>query len=253
MPLTFRAASDCPEPSRRIAEGLVARGLASIEEQDPGGLVLTCGSEGLTLTARGAGQPLSLHLDFVRGPQGYRLAHAGQAREDLIRALGRLPGGSTVIDASTGLGRDSLVLAARGFQVTALERHPILAALFSDALQRAAEHAALGPLLARLDFHQADAGEWLAKRDLLFDAAVFDPMFPPRRKDAAVKKEMQIVHQLLGANADPDAPAMLATLRRHVRRRVVVKRPLHAPHLGGLTPAQELRGRSTRFDIYLPG
>jgi 16S rRNA (guanine1516-N2)-methyltransferase len=253
MPLTFRPASDCPEPSRGIAEALIARGLISIEEQDPGGLVLTCGPGGLALTARGEDQPLSLHLDFARGPQGYRLAHTGQVREDLIRALGRLPRGSTVIDASTGLGRDSLVLAARGFQVSALERHAILAALFSDALQRAAEHAALGPLLARLDFHQADAGEWLAENDLLFDAAVFDPMFPPRRKDAAVKKEMQIVHQLLGANADPDAPAMLATLRRHVRRRVVVKRPLHAPHLGGLTPAHELRGRSTRFDIYLPG
>ena len=253
MPLTFRPASDCPEPSRGIVEALIVRGLVSREEQDPGGLVLTCGPQGLALTGRGGNRPLSLHLDFVRGPQGYRLAHAGQAREDLVRALGRLPGGSTVIDASTGLGRDSLVLAARGFQVIALERHPILAALFSDALQRAAGHAALDPLLARLDFHQADAGEWLAKNDLLFDAAVFDPMFPPRRKDAAVKKEMQIVHQLLGANADPDAPATLATLRRHVRRRVVVKRPLHAPHLGNLTPAHELRGRSTRFDIYLPG
>jgi 16S rRNA (guanine1516-N2)-methyltransferase len=253
MPLTFRPAGDCPEPSREIVEGLIARGLASLEEQNPGGLVLTCGPEGLALTVGGVNQPLTLHLDFVRGPQGYRLAHAGQAREDLIRALGRLPRGSTVLDASTGLGRDSLVLAARGYRVIALERHPILAALFSDALQRAAEHAALGPLLARLDFHQADVGEWLAQNDLLFDAAVFDPMFPPRRKDAAVKKGMQIVHRLLGANADPDAPATLAILRRHVRRRVVVKRPLHASHLGNQAPAHELRGRSTRFDIYLPG
>lgn len=253
MALTFRPGSDCPEPSQGIADMLIARGLASREEQDPDGLVLTCGPMGLTLTARGTDQPLSLHLDFVRGPQGYRLAHAGQAREDLIRALGRLPRGSTVLDASTGLGRDSLVLAARGFQVSALERHPILAALFSDALQRAARHPALESVLARLDFHLADARAWLAQNDLLFDAAIFDPMFPPRRKDAAVKKEMQIVHRLLGANADPDAPATLAVLRRHVRRRVLVKRPLHAPHLGGLTPAHELRGRSTRFDIYLPG
>jgi 16S rRNA (guanine1516-N2)-methyltransferase len=252
MPLTFRPASDCPERARRIGEALIASGLASMEEKDPGGLVLACGPEGLTLTTRGADQPLSLHLDFVRGPQGYRLAHAGQAREDLIRALGRLPRSSTVIDASTGLGRDALVLAARGYRVIALERHPILAALLSDALQRAAEHPALEPVLARLHFRQADASEWLAENDMLFDAAVFDPMFPPRRKDAAVKKEMQVLHRLLGANPDPDAPATLAALRRHVRRRVVVKRPLHAPHLGDQTPAHELRGRSTRFDIYLP-
>ncbi len=252
MPVTFQPAWDCPESSRGIAEALIARGLTSREEPDPGGLVLTCGPEGLALTAREGDQALSLHLDLVRGPQGYRLAHAGQAREDLIRALGRLPRGSTVLDASTGLGRDSLVLAARGYRVIALERHPILAALFSDALQRAARHPALESVLAHLDFHPADAGAWLAENDLLFDAAVFDPMFPPRRKDAAVKKEMQVLQRLLGVNADPDAPATLAALRRRVRRRVVVKRPLHAPHLGGQTPAHALRGRSIRFDIYLP-
>jgi 16S rRNA (guanine1516-N2)-methyltransferase len=252
MPLTFRATADCDEAARRLAESLIARGLAIREGPGTDGLELSCGPDGLTLTATRPGQPLGLHLDFLRGRQGYRLAHAGQSREDLVRALGRLPRDSTVLDASAGLGRDSLVLAARGFQVIALERHPVLAALLADALARAATHPPLHSVLSRLEFRQVDAAEWLAGSGKKVDAAVFDPMFPSRGKDAAVKKEMQVLHRLLGSNADPDAPATLAVLRRHVRRRVVVKRPLHAPHLGGEPPAHEVRGRSTRFDIYLP-
>jgi 16S rRNA (guanine1516-N2)-methyltransferase len=252
MRLTFRATADCDEAARRLAESLIARGLATREGHGTDGLELSCSPEGLTLTATGPGPALAMHLDFVRGRQGYRLAHAGHSREDLVRALGRLPTGSTILDASAGLGRDSLVLAARGFKVIALERHPVLGALLADALARAATHPPLKSVLARLELRQADAGEWLAASGVQVDAAVFDPMFPPRSKDAAVKKEMQVLHRLLGASADPDAPATLAVLRRHVRRRVVVKRPLHAPHLGGETPAHELRGRSTRFDIYLP-
>jgi 16S rRNA (guanine1516-N2)-methyltransferase len=242
----------CSQCARRLGEELIASGLATTGDSPPGSLELTCGPEGLTLTARGAGEGLNLHLDFVRGPQGYRLAHAGQSREDLVRALGRLPAGSTVLDASTGLGRDSLLLAARGFQVIALERHPVLAALLTEALERAGDHPALQPLIARIDFEQADARAWLNKNDTRFDAAIFDPMFPPRSKDAAVKKEMQVLHRLLGPDADPDALETLETLRNRVRRCVVVKRPLHAPHLGTQPPSRTLRGRSTRFDVYLP-
>jgi 16S rRNA (guanine1516-N2)-methyltransferase len=252
MALTFRATEDCDEAARRLAESLIARRLAVTEGTGTDGLELRCGPEGLTLTATGPGRPLALHLDFLRGRQGYRLAHAGQSREDLVRALGRLARDSTILDASAGLGRDSLVLAARGFRVIALERHPVLGALLADALARAGTHPPLQSVLARLEFRQADAAQWLTETGARVDAAVFDPMFPPRAKDAAVKKEMQVLHRLLATNADSDAPATLAVLRRHVRRRVVVKRPLHAPHLGDEAPAHEVRGRSTRFDIYLP-
>ncbi len=250
--LTFRMAGGCSQCARRLGEELVASGLATTDDSLPGRLELTCGPEGLTLTVPGAGDGLNLHLDFVRGPQGYRLAHAGQTREELARALGRLPAGSTVIDASAGLGRDSLLLAARGFRVIALERHPVLAALLNEALARADEHPRLQPLLARLDFLHADACTWLNENDTRADAAIFDPMFPPRGKDAAVKKEMQVLHRLLGPHPDQDAPATLEALRSRVQRCVVVKRPLHAPYLGAQPPSREIRGRSTRFDVYLP-
>ena len=252
FPLKFRINQGCRQYARRLGEELVASGLATADGSPPGALELNCGPDGLTLTVPGVGEGLNLHLDFVRGPQGYRLAHAGQAREELVRALGRLPAGSTVIDASAGLGRDSLLLAARGFQVIALERHPVLAVLLTEALDRAGEHPGLLPWIARLNLIHADAFTFLNENDTQADAAIFDPMFPPRSKNAAVKKEMRVLHRLLGPDADPDAAATLEALRGRVQRCVVVKRPLHAPYLGDQPPARELRGRSTRFDVYLP-
>jgi len=220
------------------------------EEED---LELVCGSEGLELVAhQGTESALALNIDLTGGTRGYRQARAARSREDLVRALGRLPRGSQVLDASAGLGRDAMVLAAWGFAVVALERNPVLAALLTDALERASGHEALRAALARIDLQQGDAREWLSRHGRVFDAAVFDPMFPPRRKDAQVKKDMRVLHRLLGADADPDAPETLAVLLRHVRHCVVVKRPLHAPCLGDLKPARSLRGRSTRFDVYLP-
>lgn len=254
VPLTIRRDAGCEEAAwdRVVAYG-IGEATSPPDPEAPESLQLTCGPRGLSLLAhRPQGEALVLHLDFVHGKQGYRLAHATQTREELARALGHLPRGARILDASGGLGRDSLVLAARGFEVTILERHPVLAALLADALRRAHTHEPLRTTLDRIEFVHADACSWLERHETAFDAAVFDPMFPARVKDAAVKKEMRILQQLLGPDADTDAYSTLVCLRRHVRRRVVVKRPLHAPALGDQAPAYALRGRSIRFDAYLP-
>ena len=75
-----------------------------------------------------------------------------------------------------------------------------------------------------------------------------DPMFPEKRKNAAPKKEMAAFHFLVGADADADALLPLAL--QVAQRRVVVKRPRHAPVLAGVKPSLVLEGESTRFDIY---
>lgn len=253
VPVPFRVTAECPAPSRRLVEALLERGQITAGATGRPDLELICGANGLTLVAQPASGPaLELNIDLVGGPRGYRHVRAPRAREDLVRALGRLPRDSRIIDASAGLARDALVLAARGFEVVAIERNPVIAALLRDAMERAAGHPALSASLTRVSLVQADVRDLLSGDDRMFDAAVFDPMFPPRRKDAEVRKEMRVLHQLLGANPDPDAPETLKALLACVRRCVVVKRPLHAPAVGGLQPARSLRGRSTRFDVYLP-
>jgi 16S rRNA (guanine1516-N2)-methyltransferase len=253
VPVRLLATADCRPASYRLAQNLLALGAITTEEPGEPGLELVCAGDGLRLCAYPeSGTAIDLHIDLAGGTRGYRHRRAAGSKEDLVRALGRLRRDSQVLDASAGLGRDALVLAAWGFEVVALERHALLAALLADAMERASAHEALRAALARVDLRHGDVREWLSRHGRIFDAAVFDPMFPSRRKDAEVKKEMQVLHRLLGADSDPDAPETLTALLRHVRHCVVVKRPLHAPVIGDLEPARSLRGRSTRFDVYLP-
>ncbi len=211
-------------------------------------LALELNASGLTLIRDTSRPPLRLHLDFTAGRQGYRLAHSQQQREGLVRALGQPPQGALIVDASAGLGRDALLLAARGYRVMAWERHPVVYQLLADALERASRHPALTDSIRRIHLY---AGPYdpsqTTERPI---AGVFDPMFPERAKRAAVKKEMQLLQALMPTRPDADAAQTLAQLRAHVERRVVVKRPLQAPPLGPDPPHGSVRGKSVRFDIY---
>jgi 16S rRNA (guanine1516-N2)-methyltransferase len=75
-----------------------------------------------------------------------------------------------------------------------------------------------------------------------------DPMFPERKKSAAVKKEMIHLQQIVGEDRDSDQlfEAALAA----GAHRVVVKRSRHAPHLSGQKPPLVFEGKSCRFDVY---
>jgi len=85
-------------------------------------------------------------------------------------------------------------------------------------------------------------------KDAKPDVVYLDPMFPEKRKTAAVKKDMAAFHTLVGS--DDDADALLPLALQAARYRVVVKRPRHAPHLDNCKPGMVLEGESTRFDIY---
>ncbi len=79
-----------------------------------------------------------------------------------------------------------------------------------------------------------DARQIAATRLQDVDVIYLDPMFPPRTKSAAVKKEMALFQMLLEHSADPqDADALLQWALRQDAARVVVKRPAKAPHAGG--------------------
>jgi 16S rRNA (guanine1516-N2)-methyltransferase len=75
-----------------------------------------------------------------------------------------------------------------------------------------------------------------------------DPMFPGRNKSAAVKKEMQVFHHLVGPDAD--ASELLAAALGRARQRVVVKRPRLADPVAGPPPDHVLEGVRNRFDLY---
>jgi len=241
----------CRAPARAAeAEALATRLTLPRAETVPrqaGRVALVFTDERLEARLTGANAPGPVYADFVAGATARRARQAGQASEGLLRAAGaRQATTPEVIDATAGLGGDAWLLAAVGCRVHLIERHPAVAALLADGLDRARRAPATAAIADRLTLTRAEAQAVLAATTA--DTVTLDPMHPPRRKSAAVRKEMQLLHALVGA--DTDDAHLLPAARAAARERVVVKRPLRGPALAGPAPSGRIAGRATRFDIY---
>ena len=65
---------------------------------------------------------------------------AGKLSGELLVRAAKIKGKEgllTAVDATAGLGEDSLLLAAAGFQVILCERNPVVYELLRDAVRRA--------------------------------------------------------------------------------------------------------------------
>lgn len=194
-----------------------------------------------------------VYVDMVEGKAGYRLRSQEGRKQPLGRAIGLKPGyHPRVIDGTAGLGRDGLILATLGCQVTMIERSPIVAALLHDGLDRASHDPSVGPIVReRIRLVQADTASYLTQLtgDQRPDVVYLDPMYPHRNKTALVKKEMRAFRAIVGE--DPDAGAMLQAALQCALRRVAVKRPKGAEALPGPKPSATVESPNTRYDIYL--
>lgn len=214
------------------------------------GFVLQLGAEGLQLLELGPHAPGPLSVDFVRGASAHRRLQGGGNGQMIAKALGIQPGiRPEILDATAGLGRDSFVLAQLGCNVTLIERHPVIAALLADGLQRARLDPEVGPIIERMHLRPGNAIELMSAWEGNPPQVIYvDPMFPHREKSSLVKKEMSMLRPLVGD--DLDAPALLEAALALATHRVVVKRPRKAPSIAGLKPGYVLEGKSSRFDIY---
>ncbi|MEM9417825.1 MAG: class I SAM-dependent methyltransferase [Planctomycetota bacterium] len=201
------------------------------------------------------GHPLSGgHGVFADLPQLDTTSPAGRSlKTPLLKAVGinKRSGAARprVLDATAGLGEDSWLLAAAGCSVTAVERHPIVHALLADALQRArliepdiTERITLTDCADAADVLQSLAGSEQ------YEVVLIDPMFPgsPRRKTTE-RKPMRVLRWLVGEDADADR--LLDWAMQAAARRVVIKRPKHAPHLAGVEPVAVHTGKGLRFEV----
>jgi 16S rRNA (guanine1516-N2)-methyltransferase len=218
-------------------------GLLRSDENPTAKWRLSVSLDRITIRPAHASDGSPLHLETGRSKLGQRLL--GARRDDpLPRACGlhRRPTPPRVVDATAGLGRDSLVLAHLGCRVDALEREPALA--FVTHLL-----AAACGVRDRLTVHRTDAIAWLgalaeAERP---DVVYLDPMFE-EHGSAQVKRDMQICRLLAGPAEAPEP--LLAAARAAARERVVVKRHHGAAELApGVSFA--VPGERIRFDVYL--
>ncbi len=237
------------EPAEAAA--LAARlGLPLVHSREEAGsaLLLRAGADGLALESEGQTMRCDLARMLPRLRQknlsGELLVHAAR-----IRGLDRAP---TAVDATAGLGEDSLLLAAAGFSVRMYERNPVIAALLKDALRRAAETPQLCEIISRMELVEADSLTEMPRLAQIPDLIFLDPMFPTREKSALVKKKFQLLHCLELPCAQEEALLQAAFLASP--RKIVVKRPPKGPYLGGRKPNYSLTGKAVRYDCFvLPG
>jgi 16S rRNA (guanine1516-N2)-methyltransferase len=154
------------------------------------------------------------------------------------------------VDAAAGLGEDSLLLAAAGFEVTLFERDSLIAALLRDAVLRARDNPTLAAAANRMHVIEGDSIAGLRNLEASPDVVYLDPMFPARTKSAAVKKKLQVI-QLLEHPCDDEAQLMEAALAARPRK-VIIKRPIKGPHLAGIKPSYSLTGKAVRYDVLVP-
>ncbi|WBV72116.1 class I SAM-dependent methyltransferase [Legionella pneumophila] len=145
------------------------------------------------------------------------------------------------------MGKDAAILATFGADVLMLERHPVMAALLTDALSRRNEADIQKMCLSLIASDAISFLHSLQEKDYP-DIIYIDPMHPERNKSALVKKEMQVLQQLIGT--DHDAMELIELSLSHVKSRVVVKWPQKVKPL--LPPDASIDGKTVRFDIYMP-
>lgn len=183
-----------------------------------------------------------LSADFSAATWAKRKA-AGK-KQGLVRAC-KPVSGMKIIDATGGWGRDAAILASFGAEVLLIERNPIIAALLADALERLSEQ---DKRIMKLSLQNTDARSYLtALSDAQMpDVIYIDPMHPVRNKAALVKKDMQALQQIIGA--DEDALELLRIAIPKAKQHVVVKWPQKTKPL--LTPTSSIEGKTIRFDRY---
>ena len=196
-----------------------------------------------------------IRCDFVSGVHKHRRIHGGGNGQMIAKAVG-VSGKffPNVLDLTAGLGSDGFVLASLGCDLVMLERNPIVYQLLKNGLdtakQASVDDSDLALIINRIKCHQVNSLDYLntLTSEKYPDVIYIDPMFPSRKKSARVKKEMQALHQIVGA--DEDASEILENALNKAIYRIVVKRPAHSDYLGMIKPNYSLEGKSTRYDIF---
>ena len=241
------------------------------------GLVVFANEPTFSESARGLADKLSVafanSFDPTTSPIALRLGAEGlvltdgdmEMRGDLTRMIARIKPGRLsgellvkaskvkgveqplLVDATAGLGEDSLLLAAAGFRVWMFERDPVIAALLEDSLRRAEEEPDLKDAVARMRLFKRDSIISLPSLPEQPDVVLLDPMFPGRQKSAAVKKKFQLLHHL--EQPCTDERELIDAALAAKPRKIVIKRPRGGPFLAGVKPAYNLTGKAVRYDV----
>ena len=236
------------QEGKSLARHLGVPLFTSAEETKGLSMVLRLDDSGLTLVSGN----LSLQGDFrrmLRRVTGGRLDH-----ELLVKAARRKNFGPSprAVDATAGLGEDSVLLAAAGFYVTLCEYNPVTAALLKDAHARALEDPDLSEIALRMEVLETDSVSYLASLEEAPDLILLDPMFPSKQKNALTVKKLQLLQKLERPCAGEEE--LLNAAIQAGPEKIIIKRPLKGPFLAGRKRGYSIEGKTIRYDcLVFPG
>lgn len=205
-------------------------------------MMLCLDDNGLSLIKEG----LTIRGDFSQMMK--RLNQANLQHEMLVKAakIKDMKQGAIAIDATAGLGEDSILLAAAGFDVKMFERDSIIAELLADAMDRAKEIPELSPIIEKMELVQGDSIEAMENCTFTPDIIYLDPMFPARTKSGLIKKKFQLLQQL--ESPCEEGEQMVKAALAANPRKVIIKRPLKGEYLAGIKPNHSISGKAIRYD-----
>lgn len=160
-------------------------------------------------------------------------------KQPLAKALGlkRKEKAPWVLDLTTGVMKDTILLHTMGFKVSCVERNPLVASLIQNTLD-----------VYNLDMNLLFTDAKEAAKSFAGDCLYYDPMFDEKNNKALPSKEMQLFRKLLGVDEDCFETAKFL---QSLGKRVVIKRSMKASPLLDKVDIQ-FGAKSTRYDVYLP-
>ena len=216
-------------------------------------LSFTNGRLELTENRSGKTNKSPIFVDYLSGPAWFRYKYDRRVNQPLAKAVGIKKGvRPTICDTTAGYGVDSFIFASLGCTVTMIERSPVIWALLDDGLKRAAAHNRIGPtIVCNIRLLRGNSLDLLEDMEMNFETIYLDPMYPPVQKSALNKRKMRVLRSLVGD--DQDQEKLLEQSINAAACRVVVKRPAGAPEIKGPPVSCRVKGKSSRYDIYLTG
>lgn len=227
---------------RDAAEALARRIGAPLTETPGDNLTMLVDGSGVSLTGFG----LSYRGDFEQ--MLHRLTNGRLQHEMLVHVAKTTLPHPTAVDATAGMGEDSILLAACGYDVTLFEQNPVISALLKDALRRAKKHPELKAIVERMHLIEGDSIEGMGRLPFTPDIIYLDPMFPARQKTGLINKKLQLI-QKLEQPCFNEAGLLEAAFAAHPGK-IVVKRPLKGAVLAERQPNYSIKGKAIRYDVF---
>lgn len=248
---SFSVEIEHPSDSELLSDFATRHASSVVSHIETTPLLLQAKSDGLHLQwCKGSEKPLNFYIDVVKVVNQLR-SYPAPKQGAFNQALGKKT--RHIIDATGGWGGDALLMCTQGYQVTVLERNPVMALILSDAMCRLSKSTwAIDNNVSAPKVAHTDSVMFFSENKLQanIDCVYLDPMFPQKKKKkAAVNKQMQLLQWMVGQ--DIDASSLVENALAAGAPRISVKRPDYAEPLFR-KPSNQFSSKLVHYDVYLP-